>query len=127
MTHARRAIVVTGVLLPYLARLPGGLEWLAQYTAAGALGFLLLGVLNAITWGSVLAWTAVYRRPALLVLPAAAGFGFAGYWHYTLDLASDPNAAIGVAVIPFWSLVPVALAGGVGYLLDRHPGKGDNR
>lgn len=119
MLKARFAIIIIGIFIPYLARLPSGLDWLMQYLQGGLPGILLMQFLNAITWGSILAWTTIYKRPLFLLFPAVAGFACAGYWHNMLDLGSDPNAAIGLIIIPFYTLVPIGIAGGVAYILDR--------
>lgn len=48
MRKSRLIIVAVGIDLPYLARVPRGSEWLAQYTDIGFGGWLFLGALNAI-------------------------------------------------------------------------------
>jgi hypothetical protein len=58
MRRARLAIALLGVLLPYLARVPGSLmgrsQWLNSYLAAGVQGFLFMGFFNAFVWAAFL-------------------------------------------------------------------------
>jgi hypothetical protein len=89
MRNARILIILLGVLLPYLARLPGGLAWLAQYAAGGWGGFLLVQAFNVIAWGLLLGVSFIYRHLISLAVPAALGFGFLAWAHYTLDLAAE--------------------------------------
>jgi hypothetical protein len=119
MLNARVAVVLIGVLLPYLARLPGGMDWLVQYTNAGIRGWLLLQAFNAIAWGSILAISVLYRRPVSLLVPALFGFGYLAWAHYSLDLAGDAQAAVGIVFIPIYALVPIVIGGVGGYLVDR--------
>jgi len=119
MRNARFIIVLVGLLLPYAARLPGGIGWLQQYTDTGFGGWLLIGVPNAIAWGAILATSFVYRRPASLFAPCLLGFGFLAWGHYTLDLLSDAQAAIAIAFIPIYALAPIAIGGVIGYVVDR--------
>jgi hypothetical protein len=119
MNGVRVIIAITGILLPYLVRIPRGSLWVAQYTNISAFGYLFFGAFNAIAWGSVIAWSFLYRRAFLLIFPAVFTFGFLGYMHYRLDLAADPQAAIGVIFIPIYS-IPFSVVGGViGYFIDR--------
>lgn len=122
MRMARIIVFLVGLLLPYAARLPGGSEWLYQYTNVGLLGWLLFGAFNAIAWGSVLAVSLLYRRPASLLAPSLLGFGFLAWAHYSLDLASDAQAAIALFFMPVVALVPIFVGAVIGYYLDRRPG-----
>lgn len=119
MRNARLAIVLIGVVLPYVARLPGGLDWLRQYTSAGIGGWLLLGAFNAIAWGSLLAISLAYRRPLSLLAPAVPGLGYLAWAHYSLDLAADAQAALGILFIPLYALLPILLGGVVGFIVDK--------
>lgn len=125
MNKARFIVAVVGLLLPYLARLPRGSEWLAQYTDAGIGGWLFLGSLNAIAWGAILAVSVKYERPVSLLVPSLFGFGFLAWAHGTLDLSADPQAAIALVIIPVYALVPIAVGGVLGYLLDRRLRRND--
>lgn len=119
MTASRLAIVIVGVLLPYAARLPGGAAWVRQYTEAGIGGFVFIQAFNALAWGSLLALSFRIRRPAWLLLPCLAGFGFLAWAHCRLDLAADAQAAIAVVFFPVYALVPIAVGGLAAYALDR--------
>ncbi|MGY4530926.1 hypothetical protein ACVW0Y_000029 [Pseudomonas sp. TE3786] len=119
MLNARIAVVLVAMLVPYLARLPGGMEWLAQYTNADIRGWLLLQAFNAIAWGSILAISLAYRRPAALLAPALLGFGYLAWAHYSLDLAGDAQAAVGIVFIPIYALLPIVIGGIAGYGVDR--------
>ncbi len=117
--NARLAIVLIGILLPYAARLPGGIAWLQQYTDAGLNGFLFLSAFNAIAWGALLAISFLYRHALSMAVPAVLGFGFLAWAHCTLDLNSDAQAAVGLVFIPIYALLPIVVGGVAGYLLDR--------
>ena len=119
MTRARWLVVLVGIALPYLARLPGGVDWLRQYTDAGLDGALLLGGFNAIAWGAVLGISFAYRHAASVLAPAVAGFGALAWAHATLDLASDAQAPIALVFLPVYALLPIAIGGVVGYAIDR--------
>jgi hypothetical protein len=115
----RIIIAIVGILLPYAVRIPRGAPWVEQYTDTSIGGFLFFGAFNAIAWGSIVALSFLFRRPALLLIPCALGFGFLACAHYTLDLASDAQAAVALIFIPIYALVPIALGGAFGYVLDR--------
>jgi hypothetical protein len=119
MTRARCLVVLVGIALPYLARLPGGMAWLRQYTDAGLDGALLLGGFNAIAWGAVLGISFAYRHAVSVLAPALAGFGALAWAHATLDLASDAQAAIALVFVPVYALLPIGIGGLVGYAIDR--------
>jgi hypothetical protein len=119
LSRARLLVVLVGLVLPYLARLPGGFAWLAQYTATGPGGWLLLGGFNAIAWGTLLAISFAYRHPVSLLAPALAGFGFLAWAHATLDLQSDAQAPVALVFLPIYALAPILLGGLVGYFVDR--------
>lgn len=119
LRHARFIVVLVGVLLPYAARLPRGIEWLRQYTDTSPGGWLFLAAFNAIAWVAMLAISFTYRRPASLIAPCLLGFGFLAWAHATLDLTADAQAAIALVVIPIYALIPIAVGGIVGYAIDR--------
>ena len=119
MKNARIAVVVVGILLPYLARIPGaitkGPDWIISYfgIGQGPIGFLVFGAFNAICWGSILAATFTYRKPRSVWLPAVLGFSFPAYVHSLVDLADVAAAgAMGPVIfttIPILSLPLVIL------------------
>lgn len=119
MHKARFIIVLVGFVLPYLARLPRGAEWLRQYTDVGFGGWLFFGALNAIAWGCLLALSFKYERPVSLLPSCILGFGFLAWAHSTLDLGADPQAAIALVIIPVYALAPIAVGGALGYAVDR--------
>lgn len=119
MNAARLAIVILGIVLPYAVRIPRGTAWVEQYASAGVGGFLVLGAFNAIAWGSLIALSFLIRRPAMLLIPCVLGFGFMAWAHATLDLAADAQAGVALILIPLRALVPIALGGVVGCVLDR--------
>ncbi|MEN0106513.1 MAG: hypothetical protein AAGC84_08820 [Pseudomonas sp.] len=120
MHNARLAVLIIGVLLPYLARLLKGIDGLLQYTSAGLGGLMLLCGFNAVAWGSVLAISFFYHRPLSLLAPALAGFAYIAWAHYQLDLAADAQSSIGIIFIPIYALLPIVVGGVVGYGLDRY-------
>lgn len=119
MQKGRFIIIVLGILLPYLARLPGGIDWLQQYTDISLWGWLFFGIFNAIAWGAILAISFKYKRPLSLIAPCLLGFGFLAWAHYTVDLAADAQAAIALIFIPIFALLPIAIGGIVGYWIDQ--------
>lgn len=119
MSQARFLVVVFGILVPYLARLPGGSAWLAQYTDGGFLSWLLIGVLNAIARGCLVALSFNYERPVALLVPCTFGFGFLAWAHSTVDLSADAQAAVALVIIPIYALVPIRIGGALGYIVDR--------
>jgi hypothetical protein len=119
MLRIRIAIVVVGILLPYLVRIPGGLSWLHQYTNVGIAGFLFFGAFNAIAWGAILACTFLYKQKLSAIAPVVFGFIPLAWVHSIYDLSSDAQAAIGLIFIPIYALVPIAIGGVIGYVIDR--------
>lgn len=119
MSKARFLIVVFGILVPYLARLPGGSAWLVQYTNGGLLSWLLIGAFNAIAWGCLVALSFKYARPVALLVPCIFGFSFLAWAHSTVDLSADAQAAIALVIIPVYALVPIGIGGALGYIVDR--------
>jgi hypothetical protein len=119
MRKLRIAIVVFGIMLPYLARLLRGLDWFRQYTDLGLPAFLFIQGFNALAVGSIVGLSFWYRRTSSLLLPAVFGFGWLAWAHGTLDLKSDAQAAIGLAIIPIYALVPIAVLAAIGFVVDR--------
>ena len=119
MGKARLIVILAGILLPYAARLPRGVDWLQQYTDSDIGGWLFLGGFNAIAWGAIVAVSFLYKRPSSVWAPALLGFGFLAFAHYSLDLASDAQAAVALAFIPIYALIPIAFGAIVGYFVGR--------
>lgn len=120
MLRIRIAIVVVGIFLPYLVRIPGGSNWLHQYTDAGISGFLFFGAFNAIAWGAILSFMFLYKRKLSIISPVLFGFIPLAWVHSVYDLSSDAQAAIGLIFIPIYALVPIAIGGIIGYVIDRY-------
>ena len=119
MRNARLIVMLAGILLPYAARLPHGIGWLQQYTDMSIGAWLFLGAFNAVAWGAIVAVSLLYKRPSSVWAPALLGFGFLAFAHYSLDLASDAQAAIALVFIPIYALVPIAIGAVIGYFMDR--------
>ncbi|MGV7167577.1 hypothetical protein [Xanthomonas citri] len=117
--RARLLLVLTGLVLPYAARVPFGLDWVRQYTDVGLGGWLLSGGFNAIAWGALLGISFLYRRPIALLVPCLIGFGVLAWAHATLDLRADAQSALALIFVPIYALLPITLGGVLGYVLDR--------
>ncbi|MEI9961154.1 MAG: hypothetical protein WDM76_08540 [Limisphaerales bacterium] len=126
MKKMRIAIIVIGILLPYLARIPRGYGWLAQYFSNDSFlvnfgGALFLGAFNAIAWGSILYVSFRYKHPVSMLFPAIFGFGFLAFCHFNLDLASSSTAAVALAFIPIYAAAFFVSVGALqlGYFCDK--------
>lgn len=123
MLRARLLVAIAGILLPYLARLPRGLDFLRQYTDAGLEANLSLGAFNAVAWGALIAVSFLFRRPATLLIPCLPGFGFLAWGHFNLDLAADAQAGVALVFLPLYALAPIAVGAVLGYAWDRRSRK----
>ena len=124
MKNFRIKVALIGILLPYLARIPGcfifGLEWLTSYIGSPALGaFLLIQVFNTICWGSIILVSLLFKRVKYAAIPATTGFLILALLHATLNLASDAQAAIGLVFIPFATLPFIGVASIVAVVLQK--------
>lgn len=119
MRKARVIVMLVGILLPYAARVPHGIGWLTQYTDNGIGAALFLSAFNAIAWGAIILVSLLYKRASSVWAPALLGFGFLAFAHYSLDLAADAQAALGLVFIPIYALVPIAIGAIIGYFMDR--------
>ena len=115
---ARILIVLVGILLPYLARLPGGWAWLQQYQPTDWHSVLLIGGFNAVAWGALLLLSFVYRYPASLWPPVLIGFGFLAWAHGGVDLLEDAQSAIALVFIPVYALGAIVAGAVLGFGLD---------
>jgi hypothetical protein len=108
MWRIRIALLATGVLTPYLARVPGmfehGSSWLTSYVSSGIGGFAAIQSFNSLVWGSLYAASLFVRKPSPLVLPSIAGLGFVGVAHSGVDLTHGARAAVALAFIPIYAL-----------------------
>lgn len=122
-TETRIAIVLIGVAMPYLARVPGIYycrpDWLTQYLDTGILGAAVICVSNAFNWGLVLAVTCYFRSARAIAIVAAIGFALPLFGHATLDLRSDALSAIAIPMFPILALPLVGIGWLVGHLVDR--------
>jgi|SRR5688572_2201559 len=128
MVLSRWVVAILGILLPYLARIPGtvtrGPEWLGSFFGGqglvnAILVVLFLGAFNGLVWGSVVLFSFLYRHPLSLWISAVISFPFPLYAYARIDLASDAQAGIGLIFIPICSMVFVALGGAVAFAIDR--------
>jgi hypothetical protein len=114
----RLAIVVVGILLPYLARLSKSFELLSQYVFSNVFELLFFQGFNALTWGSIILTSFFYESDYSILAPALTGFGYISWAHYTLDLTVDAQAGLGIIFIPIYSIPYVVIGGIIGYLID---------
>lgn len=123
MKTARILVIVIGVLLPYLSRIPGtfikGAAWFTSYLGSGIGAIIFFGVFNAICWGSILGASFSYRHPSSVCFPAILGFAALAAMHAFLDLASSSTAAIALVFIPIYSLPLVLIGWLIGLWFDR--------
>ncbi len=120
------------IILPYLSRVGGGLDWVAQYLAPPdklVFGLLFFGAFSAIP-GVVLAalFTGSRRGSTLPLLVAFIVMtGLTIFSHYNYDLASDAQAAIWLVVAPFYvaavGLIAFCVLAGGEWLWRRGTGK----
>lgn len=120
MHQARMSVMLFGIVLPYLACLPRGTSWLMQYVDTGLGGFLFFSLFNAIAWGSIVALSFLFRRPASLLAAVALGSGYLAWSHYRLDLSADAQAALGLVFIPIHALLPITMGTAIGFAVDRY-------
>lgn len=78
-----------------------------------------MGAFNAVAWGALLGISFLYRRAISLLVPCAFGFGALAWAHATLDLRADAQSALALIFIPIYALLPIAVGGALGYVLDR--------
>jgi len=119
MKSARIMVVIVGVALPYLARLPGGWGWVGQAAETGFLGFLFFGAFNAIAWGSIFCVSFIYRRAVSLIFPAAIGLGYLARAYYKLDFKTDAEPGLWLIFLPIYSLGYVFVGVCIGLVVDR--------
>jgi hypothetical protein len=114
-----------GVLLPYLARIPGawvrGPGWFTSYLP-NWWGVLFFGAFNAVAWGSLLGASFLLQKPPSLLLPAALGFGFLAFAHGVVDLGADAQAAIALVFIPIYAVPLIGIGTAVAAWLERRRG-----
>lgn len=123
MVRARVVVIIFGLLLPYLARIPGvffhGQQWFLSFLGSGVGAFVFLGVFNALCWGSVLVSTLSYRHPRSTLFPVVFGFSLPAVAYGSLDLLSSSTAAIALIFIPIYALPLVLIGWWAGWMYDR--------
>jgi len=116
MQRLRVLLIVVGVVLPYLARIPGalvhGADWFLAYVEPDLGGHLFLQAFNALAWGTVVTVSFLTSRRSVIWPTAGAAFGLVAFGHATLDLAGSSTAAVAVVFIPIYA-VPFATAAAV--------------
>jgi hypothetical protein len=123
MKRERILIVIVGILLPYLVRIPGmtvkGTDWLTSYFGDGIGAMLFFGAFNAVCWGSILLASFSYKTPSAIWFPAVFGFAFPAIANAFLDLSSDSMASVALVFIPIYSLPLVFIGWLIGFWYDR--------
>ena len=105
------------IAMPFLSRLPGGFDWVAQYLPDKGhflLGALLMGVF-ALVPAIVVFFAALLSKPPFyfpVLFSTLVALAMLGYWHHDNDLAADAQAAISLAIIPI-NASSLAFAGGL--------------
>ena len=109
--------------LPYLSRLPYGLEWVEQYRpddgyfSSGMLFFQVFAVIPSIvTFLSAIVSRSPYYLPVLLA--SFAAFAFLILFHHANDLAADAQSALTLIFIPIFAAGGAILAGGIGLAIQ---------
>lgn len=98
-------IALTGILLPCVVRIPGGIPWVAQLWQEPHLASLaFFHTLNAIGWLPVLLAARIAGQGVWDWPPLVTGDGFLALAYATLDLSADAQAAIAWLFIPLISI-----------------------
>lgn len=118
MKIARMMIVLVGVFLPYIVRIPRGADFTAQYLELDKDGHAFIFAFNAIAWGSLLAISFLYRHPASLLAPCGLGFSYLAWAHFMNDLAAEALASIAFIFIPIYALLPIGMGAFFGMIVD---------
>jgi hypothetical protein len=120
MFSSKILVACIGIVLPYLSRMPMGLDWFMSYVDTGISGYLLIGITNAISWGLIIALSQNYKKSTTIIYPALLGFSYVAWGHLTLDLSADAQAAVGILFIPIYS-IPFILTGWViGLIIEKY-------
>jgi len=116
-------VAILGILMPYLARLPGipghGWGWLSSYFGDNLMAPLFFGAFNAVCWVPVIVGSRLYKRPSSIWYPAVGALASSAVMHATVDLSADAQAALALVVIPFLTLPFSATGWIIGYLVER--------
>ena len=108
------------LLLPYISRLPYGLDWVAQYQpnggyfSAGMIFFLAFAILPSIfTFLSALVSKAPCYLPVLL--SSFTAFGILAICHHANDLAADAQSGLTLIFIPMFAAGGAIFSGIIGF------------
>ena len=116
-------VVAVGILLPYLARIPGiltrGPAWFTSFLDGGIGAAVFFGAFNAVLWASVLLAVRSYRHARSAWFPVIIGFALPALAYATIDLAASSTAALGLVFIPLEAVPLVAVGWLVGRYFDR--------
>jgi len=94
-------------LLPYLCRLPHGMNWVKQYVPDSGLSlewilwFHAFASLPSIP--PILAALIGKKGTLAFILSLVISISFLAYYHHDYDLASDAQAAVGLVFIPVYA------------------------
>ncbi|HMA98362.1 MAG TPA: hypothetical protein VKO38_02775 [Wenzhouxiangella sp.] len=129
MDHHRKGWAFLSLLfmnfLPYLSRVAGGWEWVAQYwpdPGSELFGLLFFHVFYSTAAIPII--IGIFRsRTSMLpwLLPLIDVTILTVLIHHNYDLASDAQAAIGLMVFPLFTMATGFLALGIGLLLQWLP------
>lgn len=93
-------------LVPFISRLWKGLDWVMQYIPEKEnffLGSILFGLAASVAAVPlILAFLVKKHIPVTFKLSILVFTLLLAYWHHNYDLASDPQAAIGLLFIPIY-------------------------
>jgi hypothetical protein len=120
MSLARVRIALVGILLPYLARLPGtvthGANWFTSYLEPDLVFTVVFQGLNAIGWGGLVLLSYLVTNRAVLIAPAVLGFGFIAIVHAEATF-DGPFDGLVVLFVPVYALLIFGVAFGMSVLL----------
>lgn len=96
------------IAMPFLSRLPGGFDWVAQYLPDKG-RFLVVALLMgafALVPAIVVFFAALLSKPPFyfpVLFSTLVALAMLGYWHHDNDLVADAQAAISLAIIPIYA------------------------
>lgn len=112
-------IILSGIILPFIARIPGvflqGIDYLSQYissailiTVFNVIPFIIFAVINQF----------VYSRDKEAVIGAGVALFISDlFMHASVDLQSTSTAGIAIIFIPFWLCVAMVIGYVLGYFV----------
>lgn len=114
-------ILVLGLVLPYLARIPGiprhGMDWFLSYLPS-LVAVLFFGVFNLIPLAALFLLRIIIPNRSLpFYMATLLSYGFMFWAHATLDLASDAQAAIALFFIPIYASGLVVAGWVIGWVI----------